>query len=765
MNEQRFTATLSPGGSGRSSWCVLFRHPVRLGPDGKPGLRVRRGLGTSDKVEAQRLVDQANAILGDEALWTVSAKEVAEKRRYDNRIVSAFYDDVVPTARDGWALRDGVIPLPLTVDGYTRVLLMGATGAGKTTLVRQLIGTGGENEKFPSISTAKTTTCDIEIILARDDEFAAVVSFLTKDQVRQLVEECVCAAALSSVNDEEEDVVTRRFLEHSEQRFRLSYLLGLPAPLEDTEPRDVAGHRHQVSYGAPAAVEAVNAEEREHLGKQLQAYLNRVRQVTEACQKELEQSLDLPLESASQSDKDAFEELFEDRLRERREFQELVDDILDDVESRFDGVATGTFEKDPKGWPVIWRYRCAAADRGEFIRTINYFGSNQAPWFGKLLTPLVDGIRVKGPFTPSISDNGFPGLVLMDGEGLGHAANAATSVSTRITKRYETADVILLVDNAMQPMLATPMAALRNLVTSGQQSKLVMAFTHLDQVKGDNLPNEGTRRQHVLASVDNVIRAFRVESGKGTENVLKRISRERTFFFHNLQDPLSVAPAKSQNTDGTKEELRKLIDAIRIVGRPPAPVSIIPVYDDANLVLCIQKAAQEFREPWRARLGLGSGTYIEQEHWTRIKALTRRLGLLGQDEYDNLRPVADFISRLQERIHPFLAQPLRWEPLGGTPKMTEAIDLVARGVFTALYNIANERIVKRYAIEWQRAYGHRGYGSAATRSRDVETIYEGASPIPGLTADATANHFLREVRLAIRDAIKAAGGKLIGIED
>ena len=56
---QKFRASLSKS-QGRGSWCVIFNHPLRSTKNGKPGLRVRRGLGTSDQEEAQGLVDQLN---------------------------------------------------------------------------------------------------------------------------------------------------------------------------------------------------------------------------------------------------------------------------------------------------------------------------------------------------------------------------------------------------------------------------------------------------------------------------------------------------------------------------------------------------------------------------------------------------------------------------------------------------------------------------------------------------------------------------------
>ena len=64
MVEQTFKASLSIS-QGRGGWCVIFKHPLRSGKDGKPGLRVRRGLGTVIKDDAQELVDQLNKILND----------------------------------------------------------------------------------------------------------------------------------------------------------------------------------------------------------------------------------------------------------------------------------------------------------------------------------------------------------------------------------------------------------------------------------------------------------------------------------------------------------------------------------------------------------------------------------------------------------------------------------------------------------------------------------------------------------------------------
>jgi hypothetical protein len=49
-------------------------------------------------------------------------------------------------------------------------------------------------------------------------------------------------------------------------------------------------------------------------------------------------------------------------------------------------------------------------------------------------------------------------------------------------------DAVLLVDSAAQPMQAAPVAAMRELARSGNAAKLIVVFTHFDEVKGDNPP-------------------------------------------------------------------------------------------------------------------------------------------------------------------------------------------------------------------------------------------------------------------------------------
>ncbi len=746
MTEQKYRATVS-GEEGRSGWCVIFRHPVRKNPDGT-AVRIRRGLGTRDRQEAEKLVAQLNEILGDRDYWTPAAKAKAVAS-FDTKVVNAFYDNFLPAAQDGWAVREGILPLPGREDGYARAHLLGTTGSGKTTLVRQIIGTDPEQERFPSTSTAKTTVCDIELVLA-EGPFKAVVTFFPRDHVRLHIEECALAAAGAVVFEQGGTVTaTSRLLEHSEQRFRLNYILG-NASAADDEISDDSDDEEPTSAGQS---QEVTDAERKAMARRIQGFAHRIERLAAETAAKLESELGVKLSRVEGEDENAIQELFEDAMRQREDFHALVDEIMDAVEERFELLAPEGFVRDRNDWPLLWQFE--TADRAEFIRTASRFSSNHAGSFGRLLTPLVQGLRVRGPFRPDWHCDGECKLVLLDGEGLGHTPDTSASISTTITQRLKDIDAVVLVDNAEQPMQAAPQALMRTLAASGHERKLIVCFTHFDQVKGVNLPTPLARKEHVFRSLENAISGVRDVLGRSAENALRRETTGKAFFLSNIQSRI-----KDSNRL-TLSELRRLMQTIRDSIKPRPPTHVTPIYDMANLILCIPQAMNAFRDPWRGRLNLPSRSALSPEHWTRIKALARRFAELGTTEYDTLRPVADFIARLIEHVTVVLSAPLLWEPQDAPEEMKrQVVGEMAATVHAKLHELGQTRLFHERVAEWSTAYSHRGKGSSRERANDIEGIYGEAAPIPGEVADPNATALVACVKRVVMDAVRAAGGRI-----
>jgi hypothetical protein len=614
--------------------------------------------------------------------------------------------------------------------------------------VRQIIGTDPATERFPSTSTAKTTVCDIEIVLATDTVFRAVVTFFPREQVRMLVEECALAAATTSLFEVGKlTSPTSRLLEHSEQRFRLSYILGgvkeRQGELSDEEDEDSGPSVDEL----PEVTEA----ERLAMAEQISQYVSRIEEIAGETLMQAEKELGVNLKRMEKKELDTFQELFEHALRQRDDFHGLVDEIMDRVEERFSMLAPEGFRRDRSDWPLLWQFE--TTDRREFIKTVNRFSSNYAPNFGKLLTPLVQGSRVRGQFRPDWLGDCECKLVLMDGEGLGHTPDSSASISTNITQRLNEVDAVVLVDSAEQPMQAGPQALLRTLAASGHENKLIVCFTHFDGVKGDNLPNATAKKEHVYKSLQNAIGSVREVLGRSAENALNRTVSERVFFVSNIQDPIK------EKAKMTLDELRRLVVAIQATIIPPPPATVTPVYDVTNLILCIPQAMNAFRDPWRAKLKLPSRSNVSSEHWTRIKALSRRFAEQGMFEYDTLRPVADFILRLSEHIIVFLGSPLRWEPGHAPDEMKQqVVDEIARRVFTDLHELAAQRLFHERVKDWAAAYAHRGTGSTHERAQDIDGIYDVAAPIPGEAANENASKLVADVMAKVKDSVSKSGG-------
>jgi GTPase Era involved in 16S rRNA processing len=764
---------------GRAGWCLHYYHPVACDANGK-AKRVHRGLGTTNESEAQELVAQVNALIEDPGMHNPSSRERAAIK-YKSTAVAAFFVPMQPESYDPWGIRDDEIQLPGgkdANDGYARVQFVGTTGAGKTTVVRQLLGTDPIKERFPLTSTAKATTADMEIVLCAGD-FQAVVVFVPRDQVRQYIAECLQAAVVSVLEDAPDRDVIRRFQEHNDQRFRLKYILGdllsLRAASQDRPDED-----DETDEITDASASLMSQDQKGELRSTLEGYLSGIRQLAEASKTQrmvYAKELGLEVNTASREDQEVLQEFVEDWLSDSEEFHEMVDAILEDVESRFKNLEHGDIEWGKDNWPIKWTVKFKSDKRTEFLSIVNRFSSNYAANFGRLLTPLVEGVRVAGPFLPNWHKDGQPKLVLLDGQGIGHTADSSSSLSTSITRRFRLADAIVLVDNAAQPMQAAPCAVLQSIVESGHESKLIVAFTHFDEVKGDNLAGRKARRDHVLSSFENAVHAVRKVFGREAEVALRRMNPERIFFLAGIDARLDLTASGDIKFSVT--ELRRLV--IGIAGMipaaiPTAPITYTPFYDSANLARAVQTATQSFQSH--------EASVIRTEHWTRVRALTKYLGLFpDKDGYDTLMPVASLRAQLLKALYKFLSEPVAWQPSGPEADSKERALVIARirqEIETRLFDLARKRIKEERRKEWIAASSLRGRGSGLARKGDVIAQYGIAVPMPSnddvwavVLRDASNSaskmplpsdevQFLLEVCGLIAEAIHAGGGILRG---
>ena len=744
---------------GRKSFSIIFRHPVFKDKDGKYGLRIRRGLGTNDEAEANRLVAQMNEILSNDIFWEKNAQTIVATK-FDPRVVSAFYDMFEVSKIEPRQLREEKIPL----GDSPKTLIIGTTGAGKTTLLRQLIGSP-KSERFPSTSAAKTTTSEIEIITRHErSPFEAVVSFMSKDDVRLSIEECLMAAASARWEDKSNEDIAARLLEHSDQRFRLSYILGT-LPIERSSDLEDEEEEQEESEDT----RLISFDEKQQLVQRLSDYIARIRDLADTIKSNALETFGYSSEDLQRpEDREAFQELLEGELvkKEQDQFYLLTDDILEDIKERFNQFDKDSLTFDQDGWPVLLYLQTDNSERSKFLDLIKRFSSNYAPNFGKLLTPIVQGLRVAGPFKPSWAKDYAP-VVLIDGEGLGHTPDTASAISTRITDLYKIANHVLLVDNAAQPMLTAPATAIHSLFNSGNISKLVICFTHFDDVKGDNLPNSDAKIQHVYASLGNVINDLGKRNGTSAEKKILRYLDGKVFYVSKIQEAV-----KETKHAFTVDQLRKLLNhlssAKEISLTQPGEIVPIPVYNDAALLFQLPDAIESFRDPWRARLGFPSRSYQPKEHWASVKAFTRRLSW-GWEEYFGrsavFQPVADLLTDISATVAEFLENPEIWKAnIDSIEQKDNIIEKIKGLAFEHLREFARAQIVEDNIDLWLDAFSKSGRGSSYERAYIIERIFDKAAPTSE-QRNPNVTYFFTTISFIVRQAILEGGGQLLEASD
>ena len=749
--------TASKTRSNRPGWSVTFNHPRRTDARGKFGLKVRRGLGTADDARADQLVGQLNEILSDPSWWSLDRRAEASQR-FDAIVVSAFFDGIEVGKIKSKERREEILPLPTPDDGYARVMLVGSTGAGKTTLLRQLIGSDHTRDRFPSTSTAKTTTADIEIITTATGPFKSVITFMNEHEVRGAVDECLEEACASVIRGQDEEAIADALLEHPEQRFRLSYPLGT---WQQESPNHEMDSLFEDEEGPAVTLpddEVVAAADLTKNNERLREYVVRIRDIATAVQEQIALRSGDYHDMDSATRREAWIEEFTDALYENRGFTDISVDIMESIEERFGLIAEGDFEREATGWPILWYYE--ERDRTAFLRQVRWFTGNHSQQFGRLLTPLVDGIRVSGPFQPTATklQDGDRRLVLLDGEGLGHSAREATSISTKVTDRFQEADMILLIDNAQSPMQAAPLELLRSVGTGGHGHKLGVVFTHFDQVRGDNLSSYTQKVNHIHASIGNALSGMRDALGAPVTEILERQLDNRNFYLGGLNRPTESIPLP------ILDQMHKLLVEMQEAAKPPEPVTAAPIYNALRLELALRDATDGFKSPWWGRLGLSYHEGTKKQHWARVKALCRRIANLWDNEYDNLRPVADLIRELQESASHWLNEPAGWTRApADDDEGRAAIDQIRQEVLGGIRALAERRLIRSHPGDWQAAYGFRGTGSSRQRADRMAHIYEAAAPSISSVMDPPTQAFLDEVVEIVRTAVENADGSVEGI--
>ncbi len=587
-----------------------------------------------------------------------------------------------------YGLREMVLPGPSQTTGYRTILVIGTTGAGKSTLIRQLMGTT-DGEAFPATSASKTTVAETELLLAPGD-FYAVATFMPLVEVQAYIEENVVAAALAFVDDRPAAEIRSRLLDHVDQRFRLRYLLGEPQ-LGDGPVTVAPGE--PLSGNTTAIVSEIH------------------RLLEEAVTNEVDVMVATGAATA-ETPEEELHVLLKDRLAANPIVIEIVEFLIAEVRTRIELLAPTDVVTSRDGWPLYWR--CHESDREVFLKRLRTFAGNDHADFGQLLTPVINGLRVRGPFHPTWARE-IPYVMLLDREGLGHTPDSVSSLPSAATRAFDEADAIIIVDNAQQPMQAAPVAAIRQIAAAGHGNKLIVCFSHFELVQGPNLPTHDARRYHVIASVDQVLSAVGSELGYPTERLLRQRLDTNLYLTSRLNEVVT-----DQSDPDTYAELRWLLGQLRVEAQPLDLGASLPCYGLGKLHLAVEDAVAAYLRYWELRLGVDNDPAIRPAHWSKVRALCVRYARRANDEYESMRPAGDLIAALTDSFRRFAATPDGWSgPVPDEDHEQHISDSLTRRVNAQLRAQVNDRLFLDAAELWADARDVTGPGAAQRRAELV----------------------------------------------
>lgn len=506
------------------------------------------------------------------------------------------------------------------------------------------------DSRFLATSASKTTTARIEVELSNEPTYTAVVEFLDRNVVKTLLLECVERARDLISENKSPDRVAEAFMEHPEQRFRLKYILGNFTPVENIRDEVTDDEEEQDRVGTIGNPEV--------------------------------DALIMAL------------------------YQDGTDEEI--AERAFELISLKLAES-PVGsaaWPHLVSF--SANNQKSFGNLIKVFTDNHYTRFGKLLTPLIKSIKMKGPFNPPGYGGGEnPDWIFIDGEGLGHVTSTV-AVPDTITSLLKEVDIILIIDNAAQPLQHGTQALLRAIAPRGLLSKTRIVFTHFDQVRGSNLDTVTARRNHVISSLHNFLRGSKEYLCEEHVKELREFVVEHAVFFSYVDDP--KRSKNGINNQGLQALYTRFEHSPLI--QPGVHDSVIKSFlqDKGIRDTIYNKAIPQFFE----------NEYVNMHRsiWNQVKALCTRF-VKGTDiEYRHLRPIANLQQRIAEMNFPLLLN------LHGGD--VELANLAAAKMDTQVRDVLTERLSRHYTQEWRYSENLKGKGSHTVRVDSVDDIYKDA---------------------------------------
>lgn len=557
-------------------------------------------------------------------------------------------------------LLDSLLPIPADLP---KIYLLGDTGAGKTTIVRQLLGT--TKFRFPSVRRTRTTIAVTEYVITRESSYRAVFIFKSYEEIKRYISEIL------------EDTIAKGYRDYKAQKLRVE---GLVSNLGESPDQ-----RFRLKF-------MLDDEKQAKIAQNLMSDF--IPKLSSWIEKNLPGEEDLS---------DVIDLALSDELHS--EIQVIHSTIVDTVVEQVAKACSDRSSKEMKQY-----FKIEDTDREVFIRRLKPFldvdnGS---------VSPTVERVRVRGnilaPWLPAGTE-----VVLIDGEGIGHDVKESSqnTLSSRHLDFFYISDAIMLVEDSERPFIGGCKTALVSAINNGYLPKVVLAFSKLDKIEGAR----SQQIQEVHYGLRNLLDAISKENGPS-------ISPDELNIYYLAKMDIEEADIESKN------DIIRLLNRIREKSAKVKPKFIRPTYDFELLAPFLDKAIIAFRTLWEIYL---SESNSSRKPWQTVKAFNYRMAW-GQDDYKDMKPVANLHNELITQLEKYITNPIMWEQ-----EVTIALQQISLTSFKQefskkLVDLIREILIHQNQNRWQdSAEKLRGSGSTRTRALEIRNLIH--ESVPTMTED------------------------------
>ena len=377
----------------------------------------------------------------------------------------------------------------LDLSEIKKIYLLGSTGAGKTSLVRNILGTN--KYSFPTSTQTKTTIAPTEYIIKKDLAFKTTILLKEKnevyDSIELLVDEAIKKAwDNSKINKNNLEDIRYKLEESADGRFRLKQMV----------TKDILKEKAQ----------------------------------------DIENKI-LPLIQEHDDNESLLDNIDVKTIKNN-----IIKDFFEDIENTFEKLNVNNYKLFDEKPLVIDNIQ----NKEDFILRNKELLKSE---FGSLVL-LVEYTRIEGE---GLLADWLPNdleFVLIDGEGIGHSlSERRDTLSVRHYDFFDYCNQVLLVGKALEPFIAGGQGAIESIYINGYKDKLKLIFSKTDEVTNSDktgffrrqLSNleDALEKQKISFNIENkdTYKLEKLNNPKETSEVSKKVIKKLFQDISNSKEP------------------------------------------------------------------------------------------------------------------------------------------------------------------------------------------------------------------------------------